>query len=332
MKRKPRLAVVVPMYNPGKLIVQVLKHMPKEVDLVVVVDDGSSDGAGELVRNCSDPRIVLLQLEKNSGVGAACKRGMAEAFSRGAGLVVKVDADFQMDPRFVPVIAGPVLAGKADFAKGNRFLHSEELLAMPFVRRLGNMALSFLAKAATGYWQVFDPTNGFFAIHRQVFSLLNQRRIADDYFFEISLLAELRLHGAVVKDVALPASYPHKISHLSVRRALWSFPAKLFRLLCRRVWLEHFVKDFGLVAVSLFFGLFLFFGGGLFGIYHWYYSARAGVVTPTGTVMLAVLPMVFGFQLLLQALFLDVQKIPNTPLQGELPNLGKRGKEVSPNE
>lgn len=136
----------------------------------------------------------------------------------------------------------------------------------------------------------------------------------------------------MVKDVALPASYPHEVSHLSVGRALLSFPFRLLRLLCRRIWLEHFVKDFGLVAVSFLFGLLLFLGGGFFGAYHWYYSAKAGVATPTGTVMLAVLPMVFGFQLLLQALFLDVQKVPTTPVQGELANLSEEGEDIAAGE
>jgi len=318
MGRHHELAIVIPMYNPGRWILQVLEHIPPEVGLVVVVDDGSTDGSVELVKNYSDPRVHLVRMGKNCGVGAATWRGLEEAFSRGARVAVKVDADFQMDPRLAFQVAQPVLEGKADFAKANRFLHTQELLQMPLLRRVGNMGLSFLVKAATGYWNIFDPTNGFFAIHRAVFRLLRPTSIAHDFFFEISLLAELGLHRCVVQDVPLPASYPHEVSHLRVWHALLSFPARLARLFVRRLWLQHFVQDFGPMAVSLVFGLLLASGGVAWGVYHWVQSARAGVVTPTGTVMLAALPLIFGFQLLLQALFFDVQSVPRNPIHPQL--------------
>lgn len=309
-----KLAVVIPMYNPGSLICQVLERMPKVVDLVIVVDDGCTDGSPELVRQFSDPRVRMVVMEKNSGVGAATWRGMEEAVQLGADVLVKVDADMQMDPRLVPQIASPVLRGQADFAKGNRFLHTEELVQMPLLRRVGNMILSFLTKAATGYWHVFDPTNGFFVMRSEVFPLLNRGRIARDYFFEISLLAELGLHRCAVQDVPQPASYPHQLSHLSLGRVLLTFPSQLGRAFLRRLWFQHFVQDFGPVAVCLLLGLGLFLGGALFGAYHWALSLKKGVAAPTGTIMLAVLPMVFGFQLLLQALLLDMQATPRTPI------------------
>jgi len=308
------LAVVIPMYNPGSWVVKVLEHMPGEVGLVVVVDDGSTDGSPELVQAYKDPRVVLVSMGKNCGVGAATWRGFGEAFARGAKVAVKVDADFQMDPALAPRIAAPVLEGRADFAKGNRFFHSQELWQMPFIRRLGNMGLSFLVKAATGYWNVFDPTNGFIALHRAVFPLLRPSAIAGDFFFEISLLAELGLHRCVVQDVPIPASYPHEHSHLSVRQSFFSFPWRLARLFFRRLWLQHFVQDFGPTALSLLSGLFLCLAGGTWGLYHWVKSAKAGLVTPTGTIMLAALPLIFGFQLLLQAVFFDVASVPKNPI------------------
>lgn len=318
-----KIAVVIPMYNPGNLVLRVLEAIPAEVDLVVVVDDGSTDGSPGLVAGFQDPRIRLVAMERNSGVGAATLRGMEAAAALGAEVLVKVDADDQMDPRRVPLLVRPIVCGRADCAKGNRFFHVDELEQMPLVRRVGNMALSFVCKAATGYWDIFDPTNGFLAMHAKVFEMLNKRRIARDYFFEISLLAELGLHRCVVRDVPIPARYPHEVSHLSVWRALFRFPRRLLALLLRRIWLHHFVQDFGMMAVSLVMGTSLCLVGAVFGISHWLRSARLGMVTPTGTVMLAVLPLVFGFQLLLQALYLDIQSVPRVPVHLEVGDEGQ---------
>ncbi len=313
-----KLAVVIPMFNPGPWVLRVLERVPPEVALLVVVDDGSTDGSPELVAQHPDQRLHLVRLGENLGVGAATWRGFQEAFALGAEVAVKVDADLQMDPQMAVRLAHPVLTGRADLAKGNRFFHTEQLLEMPLLRRLGNMALSFLAKAATGYWNVFDPTNGFLALHRAVFPLLRENAIARDYFFEISLLAELRLHRCVVQDVPLPASYPHNLSHLSIPKALLRFPPRLWRLFLRRIWLQHFVQDFGPAAVSLMAGLLLLGGGAGWGIYNWVKWARMGLFTPTGTIMLAALPIIFGFQLLLQALFLDVLSVPREPVHPHL--------------
>jgi len=246
-----KIGVVIPMYNPGALILNVLRAIPTNIDFVIVVNDGSDDGSPELVKTFGDPRVFLISMERNSGVGAATVKGMEAAVNMGAEVLVKMDADDQMDPLFIPSLLRPIFAGKADFVKANRFFHTEELEQMPFFRRAGNMALSFLAKAATGYWDLFDPTNGFFAMHAKVFTLLNKERISPDYFFEISLLAELNLQRCVVRDVPVPARYPHKVSHLSIWRTLKSFPGRLLKVFLRRIWFQHFVNNFGITAVSL---------------------------------------------------------------------------------
>jgi dolichol-phosphate mannosyltransferase len=236
--------------------------------------------------------------------------GYVEAYRLGAEIVVKMDADGQMNPADLPGLIAPLLNGEADYAKGNRYLHARQLRAMPLARRIGNLGLSFLTKLASGYWNIFDPTNGYTAIHASVIPLLNQDGIGRRYFFESSMLLELSLLRAVIRDVFIPARYGDETSNLSIMNTLRQFPAALLRGFCRRVWIQYFVRDFSLASLYGIAGLALLLAGGAFGAIHWLSSAQQGIATPTGTVMLAALPVLLGIQLLLQAVSLDIQNQP----------------------
>ncbi len=313
--RTRRLAVVVPAYQASNSIGQVLMSIPSYVQHVVVVDDGSSDGTAEAVMSIEDKRIHLLRHDRNRGVGAATMSGYARAAELGAEIFVKVDADGQMDPACILPLVCPILVGEADYTKGNRFLHTGALGVMPFRRRVGNAALSFLTKLASGYWNVFDPTNGFTAVHGVLLPLIDRRRLDDRYFFETSLLIELGSLHAVVKDVYFAARYRGETSHLSLLRSFRDFPPRLLRALVCRVWLEYFIRDFTLLSVYLLSGSILVSFGSAWGAWHWIQSAQQNVPASTGTVMLAVLPVILGMQFLLQAMSLDIQHVPTDPVQ-----------------
>ena len=216
----------------------------------------------------------------------------------------------------MPALIEPIRQGDADYVKGNRFLHGHALTQMPWVRRLGNIGLSFMAKMASGYWSIFDPNNGYLAIHAGVVPLLDRERIHPRFFFENSMLLELGLHRAVVRDVYLPARYGDKVSHLSETKALIEFPPQLLRGFLRRVVLQYLVRDFSAVSLFALAGL-MFSGFGFgWGAYHWCVSAHTGVPASTGTVMVAVLPLILGIQLLLQALVMDIQNVPRESIHG----------------
>ncbi len=319
---KNTVAVVIPAYNAATTIEQVLSRLPDFVGMVFVVDDGSSDGTGARVAALGDPRVTLIRHERNQGVGAAVLSGYRAAYTKGATIVVKMDADGQMDPRALPQLIRPIVEGKADYTKGNRFLHLRDLKEMPWVRRLGNFGLSLLTKFASGYWNIFDPTNGYTAIHRNLIPVLLRGRVSRRFFFESSVLIELALERAVVKDVPIRSRYPNTGSHLSELRSLISFPPRLFLGFLRRVWVQYIVRDFGAVSLLGVIGLLMVCAGAVFGGYHWHQSALLGRVTPTGTVMIAALLIILGVQALFQALLLDVQSVPKDPvfpeLEGEL--------------
>jgi len=310
------IAVIIPMYNAQDHIVDVLRGIPSFVRTIIVVDDASPDDSAARVQQLADPRVRLVRHSRNQGVGGAMLTGYQTAIKCGAEILVKMDSDDQMDPAFLLPLIAPILRGEADCAKGNRFLHARELSAMPLQRRIGNIGLSFLTKMATGYWNIFDPTNGYTAIHAIVFPLLNLASIDRRYFFESSMLLELGLVRAVVQDVSIPARYAGEKSHLSEWKSLLQFPPRLVAGFLRRLWVQYFLRDFGVFSVFLVSGSALFAFGAIFGAYHWWlYAWQFRVASPTGTIMLSVLPIILGVQLLLQAIVLDVQNVPSKPLQ-----------------
>ena len=314
---EPVIAVVIPAYRAEETIAAVVGGLPATVRYVVVVDDASPDATADVVRGLADPRVHLVRLDSNRGVGAATIAGYDAAVSLGAEIVVKMDADDQMDPRHLPRLVRPIVRGLADYTKGNRFLHSEELRTMPRGRRAASAGLSFFTKLASGYWAVFDPANGYTALHASLVPELDRSRLADGYFFETSMLLELGRLRAVVQDVAIPARYRGERSSFSSRRAAGEFPPRLLSATLRRIRRQYFVQDFTPVSLFLVVGaLFLLFGAA-WGAYHWAESIRLGVPATTGTVMLAVVPVIVGVQLLLQAIAQDIGNVPTRPIHDE---------------
>lgn len=309
-----QVAVVIPAFRVAQHIEQVVRAIPGFVSDVIVVDDASPDDTARIVEGIPDPRVRLLRHEQNGGVGAAMITGYRHALELGADVVVKMDGDGQMDPRYLIPLIEPILAGEADYTKGSRFFYTRQLRQMPLVRRIGNLGLSFLTKASSGYWDVFDPTNGYTAVHRRVLEVLDWHNIDRRWFFETSMLIELSLVRAVVRDVQIPAKYADEHSSLSAAGALMRFPRKLLGSFFRRLWLQYFVREFSPVSLFLTAGLPLAVFGFLWGAVHWVQSVRTGTTASTGTVMVAVVPLILGFQLLLQAVSLDIQNTPKVPL------------------
>ena len=313
--RKFNLVVIIPAFHVADTIESVLNELPEYLRHIVVVDDASPDNTSELVQAYAkhDNRIVLIQHEQNQGVGGAMCTGFKKALELGAQVVIKIDGDHQMNPAHIPALVTPLLEGKADYAKGNRFRDFESLRHMPIIRRIGNLGLSFLTKAATGYWNCFDPTNGYFAIRAEVLAQLPLERIDVGYFFETSMLANLYLLNAFVLDVSIPARYRGERSSMSIWRVLVEFPAKLLVTLLRRLLLRYFLFDFSMVSVYLLTGIPLILFGLIFGSVKWIHYLNLGVPAPTGTVILPTLALILGIQILLSAIEIDMNAAPKTP-------------------
>jgi dolichol-phosphate mannosyltransferase len=284
--------------------------MPPAVRHIVVVDDASPDDIRTALHGVSDPRLTVLRHEVNRGVGGAMKTGFQRALDLGADIIVKIDGDGQMDPALLPQFIDPLIHGDADMTKGNRFDDLGSLQSMPVIRRLGNLALSFLVKMASGYWRVFDPCNGYIAIDARTLRRINRDRLDERYFFEISLLCESYFARARMLDVPMAPVYDTETSSLNPLGTIPNFTGRLLGRASYRVFKSYFMRDFNVVSLFLVIGVPALVFGIIWSLYHWIHLSRLNVFASTGTVMIGVLSIVLGFQLVLQAIVLDVENEP----------------------
>jgi glycosyltransferase involved in cell wall biosynthesis len=309
------IGVVIPCFRARSTIGHVLGGIGPEVARIYVVDDACPEDTGDWVhQNCTDSRVMVLRNARNLGVGGAVKAGYRRALEEGSAIVVKLDADGQMDPKEIPRLIGPLLAGRADYAKGNRFFDIEHVRQMPGMRLFGNAVLSLMTKLSTGYWDIFDPTNGYTAITDTALRHLPLDKISDRYFFETDMLFRLNTARAVVADVPLPARYSGEISSLRVRLIIGEFLVKHVRNFMKRIIYNYYLRDMSIASIELPVGLVLSVFGFVYGAVKWMQAIGGARPTPTGTVMLSVLPLLLGVQLLLAFLAFDIASVPRRPL------------------
>jgi glycosyltransferase involved in cell wall biosynthesis len=310
-----RVAVVIPCFRVKAHILGVIAGIPAEVARIFVVDDGCPEGTGALVREqCDDARVEVLHHAHNQGVGAAVITGYRQALAEGLDVVVKLDGDGQMDGALIGDFVAPIVAGRADYTKGNRFHNRLFLPGMPKIRLLGNALLSFMTKLSSGYWDCFDPTNGFTAISATVLPRLPLERVSTRYFFESDMLFHLYLLRAVVLDIATPARYGSEVSSLKIRHNVVPFVWGNLVNFCRRIFYSYFLYSFSAASVQLLLAVPLLVFGVVFGLVEWVHGAQVQQAATAGTVMLAALPIVVAVQLLLAFIQYDMAAVPKKPL------------------
>jgi glycosyltransferase involved in cell wall biosynthesis len=308
-ERPARTFAVIPAFRARKTLRDVVEQALVVVDTVIVVDDACPDRCGDAIDELVDgARVHLIRREKNGGVGAAMKTGIAEALRLDAEIIVKIDADGQMDTRYVPhMIQFLRDQPEVDLIKGNRFMDPDTLRKMPIGRLIGNAGLTFLVKFSSGYWTLVDPTNGFLGLRASALRGTDLARLADRYFFEIDLLCAFGLRRRAIAEMEMPSIYGDERSSLSIRQVLLTFPIHLLSRFIRRIVLNYLIIEINFGSICALIGFPLWVASIVFGIYQWNLSYVSGQPRATGTVMLALLLFMLGFQLLIQALFYDVQ-------------------------
>jgi len=304
-----RVAVVVPAFKEQAHIASVITSMPALVDYILVVDDASPDGTSAAASAVQDPRTEVIRHEHNKGVGGAIVTGHRRALELGADVSVVMAGDGQMDPLHLPRLLRPLVQDGFAFAKANRFYSATSYAGMPAHRVIGNVLLTFMTKAASGYWNLVDPQNGYTAITRECLERLPLDRLAERFEFENDQLIWLNILDARAVDVPIPALYGSEVSSIRLHAVVPRLTLLLFRGFWRRVWLKYVLWSFSAVALLLITGTLLLVFGTVVGI--WAMIASIGAPeASTGTWLLAVAPSLVGIQFLVQALVLDIQATP----------------------
>lgn len=312
MYRKRKIAVVIPAYNEERLIAHTIIGVPAYVDFIIPTNDCSKDNTADQIQTLArkNRKIHAIDLKTNSGVGGAIMAGHAKALELGADIIAVMAGDNQMDPQCLPQLLDEIIDRPCDYAKGNRFRHSEELKTMPKVRLVGNVVVTLMNKLATGYWSVSDPLNGYTAITARALRSLDKARLQPRYDFEISMLLELADKRAVVKDVFIPARYGDEKSKIKLFRDAWRAIQTISKGFLHRIFVRNFLYDSSIAAFFYIASGMLFLLATALSVY--VIISAIGEPSPSsGTVMLAVLPWIVGIQFFLQAVIMDMHNEPN---------------------
>jgi glycosyltransferase involved in cell wall biosynthesis len=242
-----RIAVIIPTYNEETQIEGVLSTLPDFVDDVVVVDDQSRDRTVEVVEKCAadDPRITLIQLPENRGVGGALSAGYLWAVAEDVDVAVVVAGDGQMDPDEMIDVIEPVLSDRADYTKGNRLTEPTAWRAIPRIRLFGNSVLSLLTKVVTGYWSIADFQSGYTAAGRYALQHIDWGRLYPRYGFPNDVLVHANIAECRVADVPITPIYGvGERSSMKVLKVIFTIAMLLFRRFWWRLGVKYVLRDF----------------------------------------------------------------------------------------
>lgn len=318
MKRKHDdvlIGVVIPCYKVKKHILGVIEKIGGSVAKIYVVDDKCPESSGSYVlENCLDKRVEVIFNNENQGVGGAVISGYRASLADNMDIVVKIDGDGQMDPYLIDDFVNPILKELSDYTKGNRFYDIEGLRGMPKIRIFGNAVLSFMTKFSSGYYNIFDPTNGYTAISAFALKRLNFDKLSRRYFFESDILFRLNIINAKVVDVPMVAVYEDEESNLNIKKIIIPFLKGHIRNASKRIFYNYFLRDFSVASIELIGGVSLTTFGVLYGFFSWYKSIFHNELASSGTVMLSALPIILGMQLFIGFYQADIERQPKNSI------------------
>ncbi len=303
------IAVVVPAHNEEKLIPKVLETMPDFVDLIVVVDDASTDHTSAVVASYRERlgrRLLLIAHKENQGVGASIVSGYKQALVSGIDVVAVMAGDAQMDPADLERVVAPIARDETDYVKGNRLFRGESWAMIPHYRYLGNAMLSLLTKIASGYWHIADSQCGYTAISRIALERLDIDRIYKRYGMPNDILVKLNVSNFRVHDVSVRPVYNiGEQSEIHLSKVIPAITWLLIRGFLWRLKEKYVLRDFHPLLFFYCMGLSLFPTGIMFGAYLLWYRLFVGAVAPTSALFAAFL-IISGLQALFFAMWFDM--------------------------
>jgi glycosyltransferase involved in cell wall biosynthesis len=302
-----RVAVVVPAFDEERLVGETIRGIPDFVDRVIVVDDASRDGTAARVQELGDARVVLLEHERNRGVGAAIASGYRQARGEEMDVTCVMAADSQMDPGELRSLAEPVARGEVEYAKANRLFSGEAWQVIPRTRYLGNAILSLLTKIASGYWHVADSQAGYTALSLDALRRLDLDRLYPRYGFPNDVLVHLNVQNARVRDVPSRPIYDvGERSGIRLRSVVPRISWLLFKGFWWRMGQKYVIRDFHPLVFFYAFGALMLGVGVVLGLVELVLRLAGNAITPATIVLVAVL-VIAGLQMTLFAMWFDME-------------------------
>jgi glycosyltransferase involved in cell wall biosynthesis len=203
--RKPKVVVVMPAYNAAKTLHMTYADLPQnKVDLVILVDDGSSDETARIARGLG---LELFVHDRNYGYGANQKTCYREALRAGADIVVMVHPDYQYDPTLLPEIIRPIEEGRADVVLGSRLMGINPMRqGMPWWKYISNRFLTGAENIVFGL-KLSEYHTGYRAFRREVLESVNLQMNSDKFIFDQEILAQIVNLGMSITEVPVPTRY-----------------------------------------------------------------------------------------------------------------------------
>jgi len=314
--REKKISLVIPAYNEEKLIKPTLENIPDIIDRVYVVDDCSPDNQNQVILECgkNDKRIELIKHETNQGPGGAIITGYLKSSQDNYDIAVVVGGDNQMPLHEVSRFLDPIIDGKADYTKGNRFLLSQlddTLSKMPKTRLIGNWMITALTKIASGYYKIMDFVDGYTAISKEAIDLIDWTKAWKKYGYPMDFLIRMNAYSLKTIDIPRTAVYlpGERQSQIKGFKYFLQCTPMLIRGFFWRLKFKYLYRDFHPLFLFYYLGLFLFPLGFLSGLYLAIDKFFLGGFAVTGPrSILAALMVLMGLQFLLFAMFFDMEE------------------------
>ena len=306
MYKDKKIGVAIPCYMSGIIAVKVIEDVLNYVDLVVLIDDKCPKSTGNLVeKSIKSEKLKVIYNLNNLGVGGATKKGFKYLLENNCDVIIKLDSDGQMNVADIPAMYVPIVNNICEATKGNRFTSMENIKNIPKIRLFGNICLGFITKLSTGYWDLFDPTNGFIAFNSSILKIIDLTKVDNRFFFETDLLFRCGLKNIRIKNIETECIYNNLYSSLKPLKELPNFFKRHIKLIIKRLLYQYFILDFNPGSIELIlsfaFGLISFVLGFLFV----YKSSISGIFTSAGNVSLFTISSIISIQLFSNFIYYD---------------------------
>ena len=288
-----------------------IENVNNVIDKIYVVDDASQDNMADIVRKLSkkDKRIELIAHEENQGPGQAIITGYLKAAEDQYDITVVVGGDHQMPLDEVRKFLDPLIDGKANYTKGNRFFFWDKTRSkMPKIRIFGNILITAMTKIASGYYKVMDVVDGYTAITKEAIDIVDWKRAWKRYGYPMDFLIRLNAYGLKVKDIPRTPIYleGERQSQIKGLRYALRVAPMLIRGFFWRMLFKYIYLDFHPLFFFFFFGIILFPLGIIYGLYLVYLETTPIGVTGPRAIFCAM-TVITGLQFLLFGMWFDME-------------------------